>query len=114
MEKQDLSRLTGAVALDMESAAIGNVAQSYGIPFGVVRTVSDVAGEDLPVDFNAFLKPLGWARGIGAMIMHPSSLRGLNRLRRQSRRAAERLTAICAACAGNGFGLSVDLQGKPT
>jgi adenosylhomocysteine nucleosidase len=106
VEKQSLSRLTGAVALDMESAAIGNVAQSQGVPFAVVRTISDVAGEDLPLDFNAFLKPWGWVRGIGAMIMTPSSLMGLNRLRRQSRLAAERLTAICAACAVQDFGLS--------
>ena len=74
VEKQNLSRLTGAVALDMESAAIGQVAQSQGVPFAVVRTVSDVAGEDLPLDFNAFLKPWGWMRGIGAMISDPSSL----------------------------------------
>jgi adenosylhomocysteine nucleosidase len=106
VEKQSLSRLTGALALDMESAAIGNVAQSQGVPFAVVRTISDVAGEDLPVDFNAFLKPWGWVRGIGAIIMTPSSLIGLNRLRRQSRLAAERLTAICAACAVQDFGLS--------
>lgn len=110
-EKQDLRRATGAVALDMESAAIGKVAQSHGIPFAVVRTVSDVAGEDLPLDFNAFLRPSGWLRGIGAMIMNPSSLKGLNRLRHQSRLAGERLTAICAACAANGFGLPAVPQG---
>jgi len=105
VEKQDLNRLTGAVAVDMESAAIGQVAQSQGVPFAVVRTVSDVAGEELPLDFNAFLKPWGWMRGIGAMIMTPSSIAGLHRLRRQSRLAAERLTVLCAACAANGFGL---------
>jgi adenosylhomocysteine nucleosidase len=106
VDKQNLGRVTGAVALDMESAAIGKVAQSHGIPFAVVRTVSDVAGEDLPLDFNAFLHPSSWVRGIGAIVMNPSSLIGLNRLRRQSRLAAERLTAICAACAVDGFGLS--------
>jgi adenosylhomocysteine nucleosidase len=111
VDKQDLGRVTGAVALDMESAAIGKVAQSHGIPFAVVRTVSDVADEDLPLDFNTFLKPLGWVRGIGAIIMNPSSLRGLNRLRHQSRLAAERLTAICAACADEGFGLSAVVYG---
>lgn len=106
VEKETVSRLTGAVALDMESAAIGKVAKVQGVPFAVVRTVSDVAGEDLPLDFNAFLKPWGWMRGIGAMMMTPSSLIGLNRLRRHSRLAAERLTAVCAACAESGFGLS--------
>lgn len=106
VDKQNISRLTGAIALDMESAAIGRVARAHGVQFAVVRTVSDVADEDLPLDFNAFLTPWGWMRGIGAMITRPSRLIGLNRLRRQSRFAAGRLTAVCAACAANGFGLS--------
>jgi adenosylhomocysteine nucleosidase len=106
VDKQRLSRQTGAIAVDMESAAIAEVARTHGVPFAVVRTVSDVADEDLPLDFNVFLKPWGWARGIGAVILTPSSLAGLNRLRRQSRLAAERLTALSARWAANGFGLS--------
>jgi adenosylhomocysteine nucleosidase len=106
VDKQCLSRQTGAIAVDMESAAIAEVARTHGVPFAVVRTVSDVADEDLPLDFNVFLKPWGWVRGIGAVILTPSSLAGLNRLRRQSRLAAERLTALSACWAANGFGLS--------
>ena len=105
-EKRAIGRLTGAVALDMESAALGMVAKEHGVPFMVFRTVSDLAGEDLPVDFNLFLKPSGWVRCFGALMSHPSSLIGLNRLRRQSRLAADRLTAVCSAYAGAGFGLS--------
>ena len=105
-EKRAIGRLTGAVALDMESAALGMVAKEHGGPFMVFRTVSDLAGEDLPVDFNLFLKPSGWVRGFVALMSHPSSLIGLNRLRRQSRLAADRLTAVCSAYAGAGFGLS--------
>ena len=104
-EKQMISRLTGAVALDMESAALGTVAMERGIPFVVFRTVSDLVGEDLPLDFNLFLRPAGWVRGLGSLLSHPLSLIGLNRLRRQSRLAADRLTAVCAAYAGGGFGL---------
>jgi nucleoside phosphorylase len=104
--KQQVSQWTGALALDMESAAIGNVAGAQGIPFAVMRTVSDAVHEDLPLDFNAFLKPWGWARGITAMLLAPSSLLGLNRLRRNSRLAAATLTAVTAAWAANGFGLS--------
>ena len=112
VEKEHLGRLTGAIALDMESAAIGSVARAQGVPFAVVRTVSDVAREDLPLDFNAFLGPWGWLRGVGAMLIRPSSLVGLNRLRRQSRLAAERLTDVCAACAAHGFGLSPASVGR--
>jgi adenosylhomocysteine nucleosidase len=105
-EKQKIGRLTGAIALDMESAAVGSVAEAQGVPFAVCRTVSDIASEDLPLDFNAFLKPSGWMRGIVAVVKGPSSLIGLNRLRRHSRLAADRLTAVCSAYAQREFGLS--------
>ena len=106
VDKQHVSRLADAIAVDMESAAIGNAARAHGVPFAVLRTVSDVASEDLPLDFNVFLKPWGWLRGMGAIILAPSTLAGLNRFRRQSRLAAEQLTAVTAAWAADGFGLS--------
>ena len=58
----------------------------------IVRAVSDLADEDLPLDFNLFLRPTDWMKGMQAIILRPSSLAGLNRLRRQSRVAADRLT----------------------
>jgi len=110
VDKLQVSRLTGTIAIDMESAAIAEVASAQGVPFGVVRTVSDVVDEDLPLDFNAFLKPWGWMRGIGAVLLSPGSLVALNRLRLQSRLAAKRLTALIAGWAANGFGLSSGSQ----
>jgi adenosylhomocysteine nucleosidase len=109
-DKQHLGRVTGAIAVDMESVAIGIVAKRHAVPFTVVRAISDVAGENLPLDFNMFLKPWGWVRGMGAVITAPSSVVGLNRLRRQSRLAMDRLAVLCAAWAANEFGLSQDLQ----
>jgi adenosylhomocysteine nucleosidase len=105
-EKQRIAGLTGAIAVDMESAALGAAALAKGVPFAVCRTVSDIVTEDLPVDFNLFTSRSGWMRGIAAIIMSPSSLIGLNRLRRHSRLAADRLTAVCSAYAARGFGLS--------
>ena len=105
-EKQRIARLTGAIAVDMESAALGTAALRRGVPFAVCRTVSDIVTEDLPLDFNLFLTRSGWMRGITAVVMDPSSLIGLNRLRRQSRVAADRLTALCSAYAARGFGLA--------
>ncbi len=103
--KQAIGRLTGAVALDMESAALADVAHAQAVPFAVLRTVSDLADEELPLDFNLFLEPRGWLKGIWSVAAHPSSVLGLNRLRRQSRVAADRLAASYAAFAEKGFGL---------
>lgn len=91
-EKQGLSQFSGVVGLDMESAALGLAAATEGVPFGVVRTVSDLRDEDLPIDFNLFLKTGGWLKGLQALVAQPGSLSGLNRLRKQSRLAADRLT----------------------
>jgi adenosylhomocysteine nucleosidase len=91
-EKRRLRHLTGATGLDMESAAVASAAQEQGVPMAIVRTVSDLVDEDLPLDFNLFLRPTGWIKGMQAFISHPSSFAGLNRLRKQSRVAADRLT----------------------
>jgi len=91
-EKRRLRRLTDATGLDMESAALAEMAREQGLPMAIVRTVSDLADEDLPLDFNLFLRPTGWAKGMQALISSPSSVEGLNRLRKQSRVAAARLT----------------------
>ena len=91
-EKHRLRRLTDATGLDMESAAVAAVAQERGVPMAIVRTVSDLVDEDLPLDFNLFLRPTGWIKGMQALISRPSSFVGLNRLRKQSRVAADRLT----------------------
>ena len=91
-EKRRLHQLTDATGLDMESAAVAAVAQERGLPMAIVRTVSDLVDEDLPLDFNLFLRPTGWIKGMQSVIGHPSSVVGLNRLRKQSQVAADRLT----------------------
>jgi adenosylhomocysteine nucleosidase len=90
-EKRAIRDLTDAVGLDMESAALAAVARDLGIPMAIARTVSDLVDEDLPLDFNLFLRPTGWLVGPWALIRHPSRFIELNRLRTQSRVAADRL-----------------------
>lgn len=91
-EKRRLRRLTDATGLDMESAAVAEMARERDVPMAIVRTVSDLADEDLPLDFNLFLRPTGWVKGMQALVSSPSSVAGLNRMRKQSRVAADRLT----------------------
>lgn len=92
-DKQALARRTGAIGLDMESAALAREASAAQVPFMIVRTVSDLLEEDLPLDFNLFLRPTGWLKGIAAVLANPLSLMGLVRLRRQSTVAARNLTS---------------------
>lgn len=91
-EKRALASASGAIGLDMESAALALVAREAGIPFAIIRAVSDRRDEDLPLDFNLFLRPTGWLAGVMACLSHPSSFAGLSRLRTQSRLAAANLT----------------------
>ena len=94
-DKGALVQRTGAIGLDMESAALAGEAGRAQVPFAIVRTVSDLQDEELPLDFNLFLRPTGWVKGIGLVLAHPAaSLAGLLRLRRQSTLAAQNLTKV--------------------
>lgn len=91
-DKHQLRVESGAVGVDMESATIGEVAQEHGIPFLIVRAISDGVHEDLPVDFNLFLAPSGWASGIMHIMTTPKSWKGFLNLYRHSKQASRQLT----------------------
>jgi adenosylhomocysteine nucleosidase len=91
-QKQILGKRTGAVAVDMESGAIGQVAQQHGLPFLIVRAISDGVNEDLPVDFNLFLKPSGWVGGARQVVSTPRCWKGFWRLYRNSKQAGLQLS----------------------
>ena len=107
-EKIALAERTHATGLDMESAALASEAKAAQVPFLIVRSVSDLLMEELPLDFNLFLRPTGWVKGVGALLAHPSSLLGLNRLRRQSAVAAAALTKILRTVFNARFGIRPD------
>ena len=101
-DKCDLRASTGAAVVEMESAAVARKAREWDIPFGCVRVVSDVAGEDLPLDFNRYRDQNGRfdrTRIALAALGRPFTvLPGLMRLDRNCRRAAERLGEFLANC----------------
>lgn len=46
----------GGVAVDMESGALAQVCESFGVPWLVIRGLSDLAGTDSGLDFQRFLQ----------------------------------------------------------
>jgi adenosylhomocysteine nucleosidase len=48
-KKKDLARHTGAIVVDMETAAIHRLCAARGIPMLAIRAISDTACQDLPV-----------------------------------------------------------------
>jgi adenosylhomocysteine nucleosidase len=96
-EKQALGRASGAIAVDMESAAIAQAAADKGVPFLVVRAVSDRAGEDLPMDFNLWFAPFGAWRCLLEIAKRPSILSELDAMARNVNIAAESLAKFHCA-----------------
>jgi nucleoside phosphorylase len=95
-DKMELAVATRAIAVDMESAAIAAEAAARRIPFVACRTISDTYDEDLPVDFNLFLRARDWPRGLWHVASRPGRLTGLWRLRAQAATASRTLTACIA------------------
>ena len=51
-----INRLFGAIAFDMESAAIGQVCYVNRVEYGIIRSISDNGSEDAGEDFMQFAK----------------------------------------------------------
>lgn len=94
-EKARLAAATRADAVDMESAAILEQAESFGVPAIVVRAASDAADDDLP-DLEGL--DLGRRRDrlrlAGRACTSPRTAAGLVRLARGARRATRTLDEI--------------------
>ncbi|MDR1699539.1 MAG: 5'-methylthioadenosine/adenosylhomocysteine nucleosidase [Prevotellaceae bacterium] len=50
-----LKKLPGTLCVEMEGAAVAQVCVEYGVPFTVLRTISDTADEKSHIDFQAFI-----------------------------------------------------------
>jgi adenosylhomocysteine nucleosidase len=95
-DKAALFRETGAVAVDMESLAIAQVAAAHGLPFMAVRVIVDGAADALPRAVAAAARGghLSVLRIIGGLVAAPRDLVGLLRLSRRYRAATRSLAAV--------------------
>ncbi len=94
-EKRKLGEVADAV--EMETFPIVAEACAHGIRVVAIRAISDLVGEDLPLDFNRLLDERGRvavSRLVGKLAMRPHRLPALWRMGRESQRAAGALATF--------------------
>lgn len=103
--KRQIQAATGAVALDMESAAVAAVALEAGIPFVVLKVVIDGPNDALPPGVERWVDRGGrarWVPWLGVML-RPSDWPAVCLLLRRYRVARARLCALARLCGPRGF-----------
>ncbi|SHF67009.1 5'-methylthioadenosine/S-adenosylhomocysteine nucleosidase [Ornithinibacillus halophilus] len=61
-------KFQGMIAGEMEAAAVAQVSYQYGVPFVVIRALSDIAGKESSVSFDEFLDKA--AKNASNIILH--------------------------------------------
>jgi adenosylhomocysteine nucleosidase len=101
-EKRTLRNQTGAIAVDMESAAVERKAAEWNVPYLCIRAVSDRAGDTLPLDFNLYRNARGdFSRmriALAAVSRPFTVMPQLMEFDRNCRRAADALGDFLADC----------------
>jgi adenosylhomocysteine nucleosidase len=91
---------TGAVAVDMESFAIAQIAHQHGVRFAVARVVVDTAADSLPQAVIQATGPRGevnYPRLLSGLLRRPPDLLALFSLARRYRVALRSLRAVAGA-----------------
>ncbi len=96
-DKQAAAQRYGAVAVDMESAAVAAVAAAHRKPLLVVRAIADEAGDVLPLPLQQAVDVLGRPRPwkmLGTLLSHPGLLPVLPGLARRMQLATRALQQV--------------------
>jgi hopanoid-associated phosphorylase len=97
-DKAAARRSTGAAAVDMESAAVAEVAARHNLPFIAVRVIVDTAADFLPraVVAASTAGRVRFGRLLGGLILAPREIAALIRLAQRYRIAMRSLRDIAA------------------
>ena len=102
-EKKKLREETGADAAEMESGMVQAICRERGIRCVTVRVISDTAEEDLPLDFNKFLKEdksVDMSRLMMAVAKAPWKMGALMELQKNTKLASQRLAEVLMKAIG--------------
>ena len=92
--KADAWRAFKAVAVDMESAAVAEVARACGLPFLALRAIADSAQDSIPLPLAGAIDSWGRAQPLGmaaALLRHPTLIPRLPHLAATMNRASAAL-----------------------
>lgn len=96
-QKRLLGEQHQALAVDMESLAVAQVAKENKVRFMAVRVISDDLSADLPAEIMSVVGPTGSVRlgaTVGALWKRPSAVKDLWRMREQAQSSATRLASF--------------------
>lgn len=96
-EKQQLAEKHSAIAVDMESLAVAQIAHDARIRFMAIRVISDDMSIDLPPEVLSILGDTGAVRlgaAVGSLINRPGSFKEMMHLRSNAQAAAKSLATF--------------------
>lgn len=105
-EKQELWKSTKADAVEMESSVIRTICREFKIPSATIRTISDTAHEDLPLDFNVLMTSddrINYGKLTWAVLSSPNKIPKLIEFQRQTIVAARKLAGVLEQLAKAGI-----------
>ncbi len=95
--KKKIGEQNSFLAVDMESAAVAEVACERGIEFAAIRSISDDIEDDLEIDYGSLISDEGKVRVSNLalkIIKDPRQLAILRRLNRQTKIAVKKLSSF--------------------